>query len=75
MSFQEIQKKAFLTQVDFFKATLDGTPAEKLDWKPDEKSMSAKDMVEHLAGANHFFAAMITGQEMPTPPEDPSEHL
>jgi uncharacterized damage-inducible protein DinB len=73
MSFQEIQKQVFLTQVDFFKATLGGTPEDKRDWKPDESSMSAKDMIEHLAGANHYFSAMITGQEPPTPPENPPQ--
>lgn len=71
MSFQTTAKQNFLTQLDFFKTTLDGTPSDKIDWKPDDKSMSAKEMVEHLAGANHYFAAMIKGEEPPAPPEEP----
>lgn len=71
LSFQETQKQAFLTQVDFFKATLDATPADKIEWKPDKNSMSAKEMVEHLAGSNHYFASIITGKEPPAAPEEP----
>ena len=73
MSFQQSTKSNFLTQIDFFKKTLESTPADKVDWKPDDTSMSPKDMVEHLAGANHYFAAMIKGVEPPAPPDEPPQ--
>ena len=69
-NFQEIEKARFLTQVDFFKVTLDKTPTDKLSWKPDGKSMSAQEMTEHLTGSNYFFAALIKGEAPPSPPKD-----
>jgi len=70
MKYQEMTKKNFLTQKDFFVVTLKSTPQDKIDWKPDNSSMSAKEMIEHLAGSNHYFASMITGNPPPEMPLD-----
>jgi len=73
MKYQEMTKKNFLTQKDFFVVTLKSTPQDKIDWKPDNSSMSAKEMIEHLAGSNHYFASMITGNPPPEMPEEPPQ--
>ena len=68
MSFQKDTMTSYLTQIDMFKVTLEKTPTDKLQWKPDSNSMSVQDMVEHLAGSQYFFAAVIKGETPPTPP-------
>ena len=70
-NFQEIEKARFLTQSDFFKVTLENTPADKLQWKPDDKSMSAMEMAQHLTGSNYFFSALIKGEKPGAPAEAP----
>ena len=45
--------------------TAKAAPADKLDWKPDEKGKSSREIIEHLIGANYAFAALIRGQEVP----------
>ncbi|MBI1729158.1 DinB family protein [Candidatus Acetothermia bacterium] len=72
MSFQKDTATNYLTQVDLFKVTLEKTPSDKLQWKPDPNSMSAQEMVEHLTGSQYFFAALIKGEDPPAPPPSDS---
>jgi uncharacterized damage-inducible protein DinB len=40
-------------------------PAERTRWKPEGRGRSAHEIIEHLAGANHAFAALIRGSALP----------
>jgi len=73
MSFQQDEKIRFLTQVDVVKNSIEHTPADKQNWKPEDSCMCPQEMIDHLAGSNHFFAAMLQGKEPPQPPTDAPE--
>ncbi len=46
-------------------------PANKADYKPDDRSMSALELCWHIAAAETFFASAITTGAFPTPGKMP----
>jgi hypothetical protein len=69
MNFQQAEKARFLSQFDFFNNCINNTPGDKKDWKPDGNLLSPQELMEHVTGANYYFAALLKGEEPPSPPE------
>jgi len=51
---------------ELFLASAKHVPQDQTDWKPGDEATSARDIVQHLVGANRFFVALIQDK---TPPE------
>jgi uncharacterized damage-inducible protein DinB len=69
MNFQQGEKSRLLSQFDLFNNSIENTPGDKRNWKPDDNLMSPQELMEHVTGANYYFAAMLKGEEPPSPPE------
>lgn len=67
MNLQQLESRRVQAMAGIFYDAAQHVLAEKARWKPDPNAKSAQEIVEHLAGANHFFAAILRG-EPPTPP-------
>lgn len=62
MTLQQAESTRVKTIVQLFCDTALHVPADKAGWKPDSKTKSAKEILEHIAAANSGFAMIIQGQ-------------
>ena len=66
MGMQRFESLRVESLMEILTQTAKQVPDDKLDWKPDTNGKSSSEIVHHLIGANHAFAAMIRGQDVPT---------
>jgi uncharacterized damage-inducible protein DinB len=67
MNLQKLESRRVQAMASIFHEAARHVPAEKAQWKPDPKAKSAREIVEHLTGANHFFAALLRGEPQAPP--------
>ena len=58
-------------EIETTRKVLAAVPADKGDYRPDDRSMSALELCWHIAGAEAFFATAITTGAFPTPGKMP----
>lgn len=63
MRLQDVESRRVQTLIDLLYEAARHVPAERAHWTPDERGKSVRQIVQHVAEANAFFAAMIAGQE------------
>ncbi len=64
MNLQQIESSRVKAVVQLFCNTAKHVPAERATWKPDAKTKSPKELLEHIAAANSGFAMIIQGQPL-----------
>jgi uncharacterized damage-inducible protein DinB len=72
MSLQKAESMRTKIAGSMFTNAAKQVPTDKARWSPDDESASAYEIVQHLAGANYFFNAMIKNEPPPTPELDES---
>lgn len=65
MSIQRFESLKVESLMELVAKAARAIPPDKLDWKSEPSGKSPKEILEHLAGANHAFAAVIRGQKIP----------
>lgn len=65
MKLQQLESRRVQALMELCSKAAQGVPSERIQWKPDAKGKSAHEILEHLAGANHGFAALILGSALP----------
>jgi len=65
MSVQKFESLKIESLMELMAKTAREVPQDKIDWKPDPKGKSTREILEHLTGANHAFAALIRGESVP----------
>ena len=71
MTLQQMESVRVKRAGEIFLGAAQHVPADKAHWKPHPNATSAHEIVQHLAWANHFFAAIIQGQTPPAADKDP----
>lgn len=72
MNLQKLESRRVQAMAGIFHEAARHIPAEKARWKPDPKAKSAQEIVEHLAWANRFFAALLRGEPPTSPSDEPA---
>ena len=65
MNLQQLESRRVLSLIELFKKAAQQVPSDKTQWKPEKKGKSAHEILEHVAGANHAFAALVRGSALP----------
>ena len=65
MKLQQLESRRVQALMDLCMNAAQDVPADKVRWKPEGKGRSVHEILEHLAGANHSFAALIRGSALP----------
>jgi uncharacterized damage-inducible protein DinB len=58
-------------EINTTRKVIGAVPADKGDYKPDDRSMSALELCWHIVGAESFFTTAITTGAFPTPGKMP----
>ncbi len=65
MNLQQFESRRLLNIIELFQTAAKEVPADKIQWKPEKKGKSAQEILEHVAGANLAFAALVRGGALP----------
>jgi uncharacterized damage-inducible protein DinB len=65
MSVQRFESLKVESLMELVSKAAKAIPPDKFDWSPDQSGKTPQEILEHIAGANHAFAALIRGQELP----------
>jgi uncharacterized damage-inducible protein DinB len=65
MNLQQLESRRVLTLIELFEKAAEQVPADKTHWKPEKKGKSSHEILEHVAGANLAFAALVRGSALP----------
>jgi uncharacterized damage-inducible protein DinB len=65
MNLQSFESRRLLGIIDLFQTAAKEVPPDKIQWKPEQRGKSAQEILEHVAGANLAFAALIRGGPLP----------
>ena len=65
MSLQKFESLRVESLMELLAKSAKAIPSERLGWQAQEGGKSAKEILEHLMGANHMFATLIRGEKLP----------
>jgi len=65
MKLQQLESRRVQALMNLCVSAAQNVPADKIRWKPEGRGRSVHEILEHLAGANHGFAALIRGSALP----------
>jgi len=66
MNLQHLESRRIRALIELLYRAARHVPPERSEWKPEGKGKSAREIVEHLVGANHAFARLIKGDAFET---------
>ncbi|OGF56698.1 MAG: hypothetical protein A2Z21_06300 [Candidatus Fraserbacteria bacterium RBG_16_55_9] len=61
MKLPQLESRRVQAIMELCSNAAQGVPTDKSQWKPEGLGKSVHEILEHLAGANHGFAALIRG--------------
>jgi len=61
MKLQQLESRRVRTLLELLHRAAQHVPPDKAEWKPEGQGKSARELIEHLTGANHAFAGLIEG--------------